>query len=284
MTVEVMLALGSMLGFGIVDLIYKRAARAGVAAHHFLMAQAWCFTPAIIVYGFATGTLKIETGALWGAGAGLFVYIGLYNFSLSLKQGAVTINAPIFRLNFMLTAALAVLLLGEPLTPQMATGLVLALVAVWLLLGADSVEASMQVVTRASLIRVISATAAAGLANLLYKVGMIAGATPASFLLGQASVFISVATAFALRKDRGFHPPRRSWPWGALSALLLLITLVLLLEALRRGEASVLVPIAQMGFVVTAVAGFLVLHEPLTARKTAGLVAALAALGCLAAR
>jgi hypothetical protein len=28
-------ALGAMLGFGLVDLVYKRAARAGVPAHHF---------------------------------------------------------------------------------------------------------------------------------------------------------------------------------------------------------------------------------------------------------
>jgi multidrug transporter EmrE-like cation transporter len=42
------------------------------------------------------------------------------------------------------------------------------------------------------------------------------------------------------------------------------------------------VPIAQMGFVVTALLGFLFLREPFTARKGAGLVAALAALASLA--
>jgi uncharacterized membrane protein len=52
-------------------------------------------------------------------------------------------------------------------------------------------------------------------------------------------------------------------------------------ESLARGEASVVVPIAQMGFVVTALLGFLFLREPF-ARKGAGLVAALAALAGLA--
>jgi multidrug transporter EmrE-like cation transporter len=37
-----------------------------------------------------------------------------------------------------------------------------------------------------------------------------------------------------------------------------------------------------MGFVVTALLGFLLLREPFTVRKGAGLVAALAALACLA--
>jgi multidrug transporter EmrE-like cation transporter len=44
----------------------------------------------------------------------------------------------------------------------------------------------------------------------------------------------------------------------------------------------VIVPIAQMGFVVTALLGFLLLREPFTLRKGAGLVAAVAALASLA--
>jgi uncharacterized membrane protein len=51
---------------------------------------------------------------------------------------------------------------------------------------------------------------------------------------------------------------------------------------LERGEASVVVPIAQMGFVVTALLGFVLLREPLTARKGAGLVMASLALASLA--
>ena len=49
-----------------------------------------------------------------------------------------------------------------------------------------------------------------------------------------------------------------------------------------RAEASVVVPIAQMGFVVTALLGFLFLREPFSARKGAGITAALAALASLA--
>lgn len=283
MSIAVLLALAAMLGFGLVDLVYKRAARAGVAAHHFLLAQAWCFTPAIVIYGLATGTLALGAPLLWGAAAGLFVYLGLYNFSRSLRHGSVTINAPIFRLNFMLTAALAVLVLDEPFTAGLLAGLGLALAAVWLLLGAESVEASMRAVTRTSLAQVLVATVAAGVANFVYKVGMLAGATPASFLVGQASVFISIATVMAYRMDRGLRPARAAWHHGALSALVLLFTLIFLLEALGRGEASVLVPIAQMGFVATAVFGFVFLREPLTLRKAAGLASALAALALLSA-
>lgn len=53
-------------------------------------------------------------------------------------------------------------------------------------------------------------------------------------------------------------------------------------ESLASGDASVMVPIAQKGFTVTAVLGFVLLGEPFTARKGAGLAAALAALASFA--
>ena len=57
---------------------------------------------------------------------------------------------------------------------------------------------------------------------------------------------------------------------------------MLLATALVRGQASVLVPVAQMGFVITAAAGILLLGEASSARKICGLLAAVGALLCLA--
>ncbi|HMA87434.1 MAG TPA: hypothetical protein VKP89_01670, partial [Burkholderiales bacterium] len=55
-----------------------------------------------------------------------------------------------------------------------------------------------------------------------------------------------------------------------------------MVESLARADASVVVPVAQMGFVVTSLVGFLFLREPFSARKDAGLLAAIAALASLA--
>ena len=63
---------------------------------------------------------------------------------------------------------------------------------------------------------------------------------------------------------------------------MLIVAFLFMLHGVALGPASVLVPIAQMGFVVPAALGMLVLREPMTARKAAGLVAALGALAALA--
>jgi len=282
MAQDVWLALGAMVCLGLADLVYKRGAAVGVKPHHFLMAQAWCFAPAVVLYGLVTGTLELKSYMLWGCGAGLFVFIALINFARSLKTGSVSLIAPIFRLSFTVTTALAVLILGEPLTAWKLAGLAAALLAVWLLLGGEPGSASEPGAIRTALIQALVAMAAMGVANFLYKVGAAAGGTPATFIAGQAAVFFPLSTVYAWIVDRESRPPRAAWTHAGTTALIFLLGLILLFESLARGEASVLVPISQMGFVVTAAYGVLFLREPFTARKVGGLAFALAALACLA--
>ena len=275
-------ALVTMLCLGLADLAYKRGAAAGVQAHQFLMVQAWCFAPAVALFGFVTGTLEPGGAMLWGMAAGLFVFVALYNFARSLKLGSVSIVAPIFRLSFTVTAVLAVLILGEPMTAFRLAGLALALAAVWLLLGADAAAVPETGAARRSLVQAVIAMAAMGVANFLYKVGAQTGGSPASFIAGQASTFLPLATAFAWRIDRGLRATGAAWVHAGTAAALFLVALVMLFESLARGEASVLVPISQMGFVVTAALGLAFLREPFTMRKSAGIAFAVAALVCLA--
>ena len=277
----VSLALGAMVLLGIVDLVYKRGTAAGVKAHHFLMLQGWFFLPAVLLYGLATGTFAPAAYMLWGMAAGLFVFVALYHFALALAGGAVSVIAPIFRLSFTVTTALALLVLGEPLTGWKMAGLASALLSVWLLLGADA-SATRRTAPRSILAHALIAMGAMGVANFIYKVGAATGGAPATFIAGQAIVFTPLATAFAWKVDGAIRPPAGGWRYGAVTAALFVVSLVMLFESLGQGEASVLVPISQMGFVVTATVGVLFLREPLTLRKGAGLAFALAALACLA--
>lgn len=271
-------ALAAMVCIGLADLVYKQAAAQGVKPIHFLMVQGVFFTPAIVLYAWATDVLVFTPAFAWGMAAGFFIYIALYNFSASLAGGAVSIVAPIFRLNFVLTAAFAIAFLDEPLTQNKFIGLVLALVAVWLLLGGKPAPNE----GRAPIARVLLATLAIAACNLCYKFGVAAGVPPVTMLVGQASVFFPMTLIALWLADRTLVVPAHAWRHPPFAALLLFAGFPLLLESLRRGEASVLIPIGQMGFIVTAAAGMLVLREPFTLRKVAGLAAAAAALVMLA--
>jgi len=283
MTPGIGYALGAMLLFGLGDLVYKRGAAAGAQAHHFLMVQSWVFAPSVVLYAAWTGSLHFVAGSLWGALAGLFVLVGFYNFAHSLRTGSISINAPVFRLSFVLTAALAVLLLGEPLTPYKVAGLLLALAAVWLLLGAPAPDdAAGRRESRSSLARVLVATVSVGAGNFIYTLGLRAGATPGSLIVAQAAVVVTLASAFVGVVDRRIRPSGAALRYAPRAAVVLALAFAFMVEGMARAQASVVVPIAQMGFVVTALLGFLFLREPFTARKGAGLAAALAALASLA--
>jgi drug/metabolite transporter (DMT)-like permease len=274
-------ALGAMVCYGLADLVYKRAATAGVKPHHFLMVQAWMFAPAMVVYALATGTLHVVAAAGWGAVAGLCAFVGFYNFSRSLRDGVVSIIAPIFRLSFTITAALAVFVLDEPLGVFKMAGLALALLAVWLLLGGGEVGGPARV-TRASLVRVFIATFAFGIANFCYKLGVMHGATPSTMVVSQAAAFFPLATVFCYLAEGKLNPPAATWPYAAWAALLLAFAFMLMATSLVTGQASVLVPVAQMGFVITAAAGIVLLGERTSARRVAGLAVAVGALVFLA--
>ena len=269
--------------YGLADFVYKRGAAAGARPHQFLMVQTWFFSSLALLYGLVSGTLAFNAGAWWGALAGVLVVVGYYNFAWSLRHGSVSTNATIFRLSFAVTAALAVVVLGEPLTAVKLAGLAFALAAVCLLLASpDGGKSRAGPEDRASLARVLLATVAVGIASFTYKLGLLQGAAPIALVVAQGAVAVTLATAFAAHLDRGVRPSRAALRHAPVAAVLLVCAFVFLAKGLQGGEASVIVPIAQMGFVVTALLGFLLLREPFTLRKGAGLVAAVAALASLA--
>jgi len=262
--------------------VYKRGAAAGAPPHQFLMVQSWVFAPSVLLYAMGTGSLHFVASSLWGALAGLFILVGFYNFAHSLRTGSISINAPVFRLSFVLTAALAVLLLREPPTPYKMAGIALALIAAWLLLGAPAREHAARSESRSSLVRVLVATVSVGAGNFIYTLGLRAGATPGSLIVAQAAVVITLASVFAGAVDCGIRPSGAALRYAPRAAVLLALAFVFMVEGMARAEASVVVPIAQMGFVIAVLLGIFVLHERVTVRKVIGLASALAALAVLA--
>ena len=283
MNQSIVYAIVAMVCYGVSDFIYKQAAAAGIRADHFLMAQGWLFCPLVIVYALATHRLVLDPAALWGSLAGVFVFIGFFWFIRSLATGSVSTNASIFRLNFIVTVLLVVIWLGEPLTPSKIAGLALALLATWLLLGVGtSAERAPDGARRHSLVLVALATLAFGTSNFFHTMGLRHGALPETLAVAQAALFMPLATVVVYVADRKLRPPPVTFKYGASAAIVLLGATISLLRSVAGGQASVLVPIAQMGFVVAALLGIFILRERVTIRKVIGLVTALAALAALA--
>jgi len=273
-------AITAMCFFGICDFIYKRSARAGFKPLHFITGQTLVFWLLILTYAWLSHRLVLTPAVMWNGVAGLFMFIAFFHFFKSLETGSVSINAPIFRLSFMITAALAILFLHESLSFSKLAAAAFAFAAIWLLLGSGTVKISTKVLERRSLVNVTIATVALGATNFFHKLGVSAGALPETGILASATVFCSFAILIAVLNDRNL--PLDVWKLSAPAGVALACALLFLLHALTSGPASVLVPISQMGFIVPAVLGVACLGETLTFRKVGGLTAAVIALGLFA--
>jgi uncharacterized membrane protein len=125
---------------------------------------------------------------------------------------------------------------------------------------------------------VLSATAAMAFTNFFYKVGLQHGAVPETMVAAQAWVFSSLATITGLPQFDRSRIPAGAWRYSAFAALALFGAFVFLMHALLLGPASVLVPVAQMSFVITALVGVAMFGERLDLRKGIGLAVATVAL------
>ena len=277
-------ALVAMVCYGVCDFIYKQAATAGIRADHFLMVQAWFFCSLVILYALATGTIvsiRRRCGACWPARSPSSAST---TSSAAWSPGR---SARMHRSSVSISSSpslLVVVLLGEPLTLRKIIGLAFALLATWLLLGTagPAADRTSGDARRRSLLQVAVATLAFGAANFFHTVGLRHGAVPETLAVAQAAVFMPLATIVVYGADRKLRPAAMTFSYSAIAAILLLGATIFMLRSVAEGQASVLVPITQMGFIVAALLGIFVLRERITARKTVGLASALAALAVLA--
>jgi drug/metabolite transporter (DMT)-like permease len=287
MTSAIGFALAALVFNGLTDVAFKQAAASSMAGrfkmHHFIVAQSVLFFSATTLYGFLAGQLVWGPHVVTGILAGFFMFAGFNCFAWSLRHGSISVNAPIFRLNFLVTAALAIVLLGETATPLKLGGLAAALLAIWLLLGAGGSERGpLSAEGRRSLALALLATLCLGIGNTIHKVGLSMGGTPGMQLAVHSFVYLVLSTIVAAREPGGLAVPAAAWPVALAGALCGAGSFIMMMSGMQIADASVIVPIAQMGLVVSAAIGVVVLGERFTSRKLAGLVAALAALAALA--
>lgn len=275
MPAVVALALVAMALTGTADFVYRRAARAGAAASSFMVVQSWFFGPTAIVFGLVTGALVWHPALALGPVAGVLLFAATRSFLQSLRQGDPGVNTTLYRLSFVVTVALAIVFLGEPLTRPKALGFALAASSVVLLGGAGARAVRRErAAPVGALALALAAMVALGLVAFLYKIAALHGATAPAFIVSQFCAFTLVALGHSLWWERRLRLDRAVWTHAPFAGVLLSTGLIVLILALERGEASVAVPIAQMSFVVTAALNAAVERARPGGRVLAGFAAA----------
>jgi len=190
----------------------------------------------------------------------------------------VSLGSTIYRLNTIVVVVFAVLLLGEALTVPKSAGIALGVLAVVLLYqhggrGSDDrlLLAGVGLAVTAALLR-----AAFGIVS---KIGLGNRTDPFGFMLYVGIGWTVAALGYAIVRRERRGSLRETLPYSVVAGALVCLVATFLLLGLRSGEASVVIPIANMSFIVAMVTSAALGMERITSRK---LVAVGLAAGAIA--
>jgi drug/metabolite transporter (DMT)-like permease len=262
-------ALLGMLGNTGNDLLYKGSARhrGGRSITLFYLLQAVF----IIVFALA-GVLLFRPGPLVHMRSIQFALpIGVLTFVIymlvlkSLVEGEVSTNITVFRLNFVVSSVLAVVLLGEILTVRKVIGLFLCAAAIVALFLSGPRQARRS--PTGLRFSIPSCLLASGL-NILVKTAFNNGALIVQLILYRYLVVAIIAALFQLphhgQRERGTG---RVYLLALLSAAAMMFALSFTFAALQIGDVALVIPIIQLAFVFSSAGAVLLFKERLSALK-----------------
>lgn len=123
----------SVLAWGTWGIVLKFAySGAGWRQVYFFSAIA-SFLLALTIFLFTRGEVKFDKPIVYALIAGLLGGLGYIFFIRALETGKASVVIPLTALYPAVTAVLAVIILGEKLTPTQTLGILLAILAVYLL-------------------------------------------------------------------------------------------------------------------------------------------------------
>ena len=272
-------ALASFLFAGLNDLVFKRYALSDRSTGMLVLGIGVVWT-AIQLGAFAllARPLPFDPPTLaYGVGAGALLVGSNLLLIESLRHVDLSLGSTIYRLNTVAVAALSALFLQEPLGAAKLAGIALGVVAVLLLSHRPGSHAA----GPAHGLFVGGAIAAALLRatyGVVTRKAMLAHVPVEPLLLLVSGSWIVGGAGYALARDGRLRLTREKARYAALSGTLVFLIVYFLMRAVEYGQASVVIPIANMSFLLALAVSLATGLERLTARK---LVAACVAVGAI---
>lgn len=276
MTPAITFALISLAAAGCLDITFKKFSRKERSRGMYLFGcgAVW-LTLQLIYLGINDTVLEFsETTIVFGAIAGLMVAMSNILLIESMTGLDASLGSTIYRLNTIGVVVISVLLLGEDFGVLKLSGIAIGIFGVAMLYR-RSPETG-EVVRSALFFLILAITAATfrAIYGVVTKSGLEEGALPEGMLVIAACCWVVGGLAYAALRERRVRMTGKKAVYALVSGVLCFAVVNSLIEALRLGEASVVIPIANLSFVVTLLIAFGLGMESLNARKYAAICCA----------
>ena len=218
---------------------------------------------------------------IWGAVSGLFSLGGNVLMLEAMRTLDAGVCSTIYRLNLVPVTIGAALLLGENITLQKYIGIAFACAAVCAFLPRNG-GALRSKLGWAFVIMIIASLMRAAM-GLSYRYGFQHGASEKYVVVVNSLFWVFGGVLYAFWRERSLMPySKQDWKnlifIGSCSGALVTGIVVTMAMATKLGNASVVLPISQMSFLVTGAMGIWLLKEKLTWSKALAFVMGVAAV------
>lgn len=267
MSYAVGFALLSMTFGGFIDTLYKVYARETRSRGMYLfgMGLVWLLLQ-LAELGISGETFVLDGVNLgYGLAAGALVTVSNLLYIESMTHLDISLGATIYRLNTVGVVILGVLFLGESLGGVKLLGIACGIVAVIFLYQRDASHRA-RLVSLFLWIILLAALLRAGF-GVVSKAGITAGASPSMIMVLAAASWVAGGLCYAICRERRMPVGRAEMAYCLASGLVVFAIVNFLMLGLRHGEATVVIPIANLSFIAALAMSVLLRYERITVRK-----------------
>ena len=268
MTVAITYALVCLLFTAVNDFVFKLFASEGRSSRGGFVAIVGIFWFLALVWLPKNPDSSLAMTLGWGAVSGFFSFTGNILLIEAMSRQSAGLCSTIYRLNMVFVVIGAFFLLDENISLLQAVGIGLALVAILAFLP-DGKDANAS--PTGFYLALLAAILRAGM-GLSYRYAFLQGADKNGIVLINSLFWIvgGFLYAWVRENDRNLKD-RRVLGYGVLSGVLVAGIVFFMAGSLSSGAASIVLPIAQMSFLITFVLSVIFLSEPCTYRKLGAL-------------
>ena len=267
----------AMILIGTADVINKFARQRAVPIGSYLLVQSASYSIIVLVLSLLYSGIKWHASDIqFALLTAIFGFAGVTLMLHSLTQGHASVNYTIFRSSFVISAAAAILLLGESLSPLKLAGILLTCLAIFTFFY----EPGRFVAKKRSLLIAVLAMLSAACFQIVLKMSTRVFSSALSFIL-LMNLFFSIFVIIYNILFSNFKFPKETFVLAPANGILTAFATFFYVTALHKGELSTTVPIIQLSFVITALLAVYFLKERLGIIRVFGILCATTAILCL---
>lgn len=266
--ISVIFALLSLFFAGLNDVFFKKYAQKDRSNGMYVLGIGITWT-VLQVFTFILKDVPFALDSItfiYGLTAGLFLTLSNILLLHSLTRINISLGSTIYRLNTIGVVILSFFVLHEPFGPIKFIGVTFGIVAVLFLYqkrdNTNHINYPLSFFWAVIIASIFRATY-----GVVAKAGILAEADPELMLLLISSSWIIGGACYAKYREKRFRFTRKKAAYSILSGILVFLIVNFLMLAIEHGQASVVIPIANMSFVIALFISVILRMERLTLRK-----------------